>query len=291
MSVLLDAESRVLIQGIGGRFGQFVAGDAAAYGTNIVAGTAPGRRISEVEAIPVFESVKAARDATGADMAAIFIPASLALDPVLEAIEAGIPMVFYPGDGLPVRDAIEMRAAATANGATLVGPNAPGIISPGKAKIGLMPSFCYRPGSVGVVSRSGSLSYEVCWRLSNAGVGQTTVIGIGGDPVKGMTAGEAVALLHGDPETRAILFLGEIGGRDEYEVAEYAAQATAKPVAALLAGRAAPAGKKMGHAAALVGGYADTHAAKVDALREAGVHIAIRLGEIEAAVDAALEAA
>jgi len=291
MSVLLDTTSRVLIQGIGGRFGQFVASDAATYGTNIVAGTAPGRRIDEMAGTPVFNSVKAARDATRADVAAIFIPATLALDPVLEAIEAGMSTVFYPGDGLPVRDAIEMRAAATANGVALVGPNAPGIISPGRAKIGLMPSFCYRPGPVGVVSRSGSLSYEVCWRLSNAGVGQTTVIGIGGDPVKGMTAGEAIALLHGDPDTKAILYLGEIGGRDEYEVAAYAAGSGAKPVAALLVGRSAPPGRKMGHAAALVGGYADTHEAKTAALRDAGVHTAMRLREVNAAVNAALAAA
>jgi succinyl-CoA synthetase alpha subunit len=191
-------------------------------------------------------------------------------------------------DELPVLDTIELRAAARANGAALVGPNCPGIISPGKAKLGFMPSFCYREGNVGVISRSGSLSYEGAKRLTIAGIGQSTVIGIGGDPVKGTTAAEALALFHDDLETTAVLYLGEIGGSEEIFVAEYAARADAKPIAALIVGQTAPPGKKMGHAAALIGSKAESHAAKVAMLREAGVHVADGLGQVVAAATAAL---
>jgi succinyl-CoA synthetase alpha subunit len=172
-----------------------------------------------------------------------------------------------------MRDAIEMRAAARANGAVLIGPNTPGIISPGKAKAGFMPSFCYTPGVLGVISRSGSLSYEACFRLTQAGLGQTTVLGIGGDAIKGLSAAEALELLHGDADTQAIVYLGEIGGNDEYAVASYALRQDAKPVAALIVGRQAPEGKKMGHAAALIGSHADTHGAKTKALAQAGVYV------------------
>ena len=173
-------------------------------------------------------------------------------------------------DEMPVLDAIEVRAAARANGAVFVGPNTPGLISPGKAKMGFMPSFCYTQGAVGVISRSGSLSYEGCKRITVAGIGQSTVVGIGGDPVKGTTAAEALALFHDDPETKAVLYLGEIGGSEETFVAEYAARKDAKPVAALIVGKTAPPGKKMGHAAALIGSKAEGHAAKQKMLRDAG---------------------
>ena len=186
-------------------------------------------------------------------------------------------------DELPVLDTIEIRAAARANGTAFVGPNSPGIISPGKAKLGFMPSFCYKEGNVGVISRSGSLSYEGSKRLTVAGIGQSTVIGIGGDPVKGTTAAEALALFHNDPETSAVLYLGEIGGSEEIFVAEYASRADAKPVAALIVGHTAPPGKKMGHAAALIGSKAEGHEAKIAMLREAGVHIANGVGEVVAA--------
>jgi succinyl-CoA synthetase alpha subunit len=197
-------------------------------------------------------------------------------------------LIAYPGDGLPVLDAMEMRAAAQANGAHLVGPNSPGLISPGKAKLGFMPSFCYAPGPIGVNSRSGSLSYEACFRLSSAGLGQTSVIGIGGDPVRGVNAAEAIALFHDDPETHAIVYLGEIGGSEEYALADYAKRADAKPSAALLVGRTAPVGKKMGHAAAMIGSYAESWAAKVEALEAAGVVIARDLDGLAAAASSAL---
>jgi succinyl-CoA synthetase alpha subunit len=288
MSVLVDASSRVLIYGIAGNFGRFSARDIAAYGTKVVAGVAPGRDTREVEGVPVFQNARSACASTGSDVALVYVPAPAALDAVLEVLDAGCKVVVYPGDGLPVQDAIEIRAAARRAGAVLVGPNTPGVISPGKAKLGFMPSFCYTPGALGVISRSGSLSYEAGWRLTSAGLGQTTVIGIGGDPVKGLNAGEAIDLLHADPETEAILYLGEIGGADEYAVARYAECGDAKPTAALIVGASAPPGKKMGHAAALVGSKADTQAAKVEALSVAGVHVAANLRALVDAAQAAL---
>jgi succinyl-CoA synthetase alpha subunit len=189
---------------------------------------------------------------------------------------------------MPVADAIEVRAAARANGAVFVGPNTPGLISPGKAKMGFMPSFCYTQGNVGVISRSGSLSYEGSKRITTAGIGQSTVIGIGGDPVKGTTAAEALELFHQDPDTLAVLYLGEIGGSEETFVAEYAARRGAKPVAALIVGKTAPPGKKMGHAAALIGSRAEGHAAKQKMLRDAGVFVADGLRQVVEATQAAL---
>jgi succinyl-CoA synthetase alpha subunit len=277
MSVLIDPASRVLIYGIAGNFGRFSARDLAAYGTKVVAGVAPGRDTREVEGVPVFQDARTACATTGADAALVYVPAPAALDAVLEVLDAGCNVIVYPGDGLPVQDAVELRAAARRHRAVLIGPNTPGLISPGKSKLGFMPSFCYAPGPFGVISRSGSLSYEAGWRLTTAGLGQSTVIGIGGDPVKGLNAAEALELLHADPETRAILYLGEIGGSDEYAVARYAERPDAKSTAAMIVGATAPPGKKMGHAAALVGSQADTQAAKVEALRKAGVHVADNL--------------
>jgi succinyl-CoA synthetase alpha subunit len=288
MSILLDASARVLIVGITGKFGTFSLKDLAQSGTRVVAGVAFGRSSEAVEGVPVFSNVAAAVAETGANAALIYVPAWGALDAVLETIEAGCPLIAYPGDGLPVLDAMEMRAAAQANGAHLVGPNSPGLISPGKAKLGFMPSFCYAPGPIGVISRSGSLSYEACFRLSSAGLGQTSVIGIGGDPVRGVNAAEAIALFHDDPETHAIVYLGEIGGSEEYALADYAKRADAKPSAALLVGRTAPVGKKMGHAAAMIGSYAESWAAKVEALEAAGVVIARDLDGLAAAASSAL---
>ncbi|MBI4182368.1 MAG: CoA-binding protein [Proteobacteria bacterium] len=280
MSILLDDKSAIVIQGITGKMGRFSARDLTAYGTRVVAGTAPGRGGLEVEGTPVFSSVAEAVAETGADSSLVYVPAPSALDAVLEALEAGIRLVVYPGDGLPVADAVEMRAAARARGAAFVGPNTPGLISPGKAKLGFMPSFCYRRGGIGVISRSGSLSYEVSHRLTQAGLGQSTVVGIGGDPVKGVNAAEAVAMFDADPETAAIVYLGEIGGGDEYDLARYAQGPGAKPVAALVVGLASPPGRKMGHAGALIGSRADSHAAKIAALRAASVAAAETVSEL-----------
>jgi succinyl-CoA synthetase alpha subunit len=288
MSILLDKSNRVLIQGVTGQMGQFFVEDARKYGTNMVAGVSPGRAGTKVGDVPVFANVATAVKETAADTAMVFVPPSAVLGATIEAIEAGCRLVVATADEMPVLDAIEVRAAARANGAVFVGPNTPGLISPGKAKMGFMPSFCYLQGHVGVISRSGSLSYEGSKRITQAGIGQTTVVGIGGDPVKGTTAAEALALFHKDPDTKAILYLGEIGGSEETFVAEYASGTGAKPVAALIVGKTAPAGKKMGHAAALIGSKAEGHAAKQKMLRDAGVFVADSLGEVVAAMRAAL---
>jgi succinyl-CoA synthetase alpha subunit len=288
MSILLDKSNRVLIQGVTGQMGQFFVEDARKYGTNMVAGVSPGRAGTKVGDVPVFANVATAVKETGADTAMVFVPPSAVLGATIEAIESGCRLVVATADEMPVLDAIEVRAAARANGAVFVGPNTPGLISPGKAKMGFMPSFCYLQGNVGVISRSGSLSYEGSKRITLAGIGQTTVVGIGGDPVKGTTAAEALALFHKDPDTKAILYLGEIGGSEETFVAEYAAGTGAKPVAALIVGKTAPPGKKMGHAAALIGSKAEGHAAKQKMLRDSGVLVADSLGEVVAAMRAAL---
>lgn len=290
MSILVDSTTRIVIQGITGRIGRFSARDLEAYGTKVVAGVAPGRAGLDVEGVPVFSDVRTACEETAADTALVYVPAPAALDAVAEAVESGCRLVVYPGDGLPVQDAIEIRTMARARGVTLVGPNTPGVISPGKAKVGFMPSFCYREGPVAIVSRSGSLSYEVAHRLTTAGIGQSTAVGIGGDPVKGLTAGEALDRLDADAQTEVIVYLGEIGGNDEHEVAAYASREGAKPIIALIVGRSAPAGKKMGHAAALIGSYAETQEAKVRMLQDAGARVVVKLGDVAPAVAAALAA-
>ncbi len=283
MSILIDASARVVIMGITGRFGTFSARDLRRSGTRLVAGVSPTRAGEAVEGVPVFATVAEAVREAGADAALVYVPAPIGLDAVLDAIDAGCRIIAYPADGLPVADAMEMRAAARTSGAVVVGPNSPGLISPGKAKLGFMPDHCYRPGPVGLISRSGSLSYEAAYRLTQAGLGQTTCVGIGGDPVKGITAAETLRLFHADPETRVIVYLGEIGGDDEYAVAEYARSSGAKPVAALLVGRTAPPGRKMGHAAAMIGSAADTWGAKVAALEAAGVAVARSLDRLAGA--------
>jgi succinyl-CoA synthetase alpha subunit len=280
MSILLDRSNRVLVQGVTGQMGQFFVEDARKYGTNVVAGVSPGRAGTKVGDVPVFASVRAACKETGADTAMVFVPPAAVLGASIEAVEAGCKLIVATADEMPVLDAIEVRAAVRANGAVFVGPNTAGLISPGKAKMGFMPSFCYMQGNVGVISRSGSLSYEGCKRLTLARIGQSTVVGIGGDPVKGCSAAEALELFHKDPETMAVLYLGEIGGSEETFVADYAMGKGAKPVAALIVGKTAPPGKKMGHAAALIGSKAEGHAAKQKMLRDAGVFVADGLAQI-----------
>ncbi len=290
MSILLDQTNRVLVMGATGNYGKFFMKDAGSYGTTIVAGVSPGRGGTDVDGVPVFESARAAVAATRADTAMVFVPPVLVRAAAIEAIEAGCKLAVITADEMPVRDMIEIRAAAQANGARTTGPNSPGLISPGKAKMGFMPSFCFMRGPMGVISRSGSLSYEGSKRLTLAGIGQTTVVGIGGDPVKGTTAGEALALFHNDPETKAIVYLGEIGGVEEIAVAEYARSQGAKPVAALIVGKTAPPGKKMGHAAALVGSKADGYTAKTQMLAKSGVYVCSGLPDLVKQARAALAA-
>jgi succinyl-CoA synthetase alpha subunit len=271
MTILLHQGSRILVQGITGRVGRSSMREMRAYGANVVAGSTTADGITEVEGVPVFRGVASACAETAIDVSIVFVPAVGALGPVIEALDSGISLVVFPGDGLPVRDAIEMRAAAKSNGAIFLGPNTPGLISPGQSKAGFMPSFCYAPGKLGVISRSGSLSYESCYRLTSAGLGQSTVVGIGGDPVKGLTAAEAIKLFHEDPATNAIVYLGEIGGNDEHDIVAYAAKRDAKPIAALIVGSSAPIGKTMGHAAALIRSRLDTPDSKLKVMQQAGV--------------------
>lgn len=290
MSVLLDAGSRVVIVGATGRFGRRTLQDMRRAGTAIVAGV--DHRVGPVptdDALPLFDSVSTAVRETGANAAIVFIPATRAVDALIETMEAGLRLVVYPGEGLPVMDAITVRRAAMHNDVVYVGANTPGVITPGVAKLGFMPTGCYEPGPVGLISRSGSLSYEAAAALTDARLGQSTAIGIGGDPVRGLTAAEAIELFHDDAQTRAIVYLGEIGGDAEYDVAAYASRPDAKPVVAHIVGRTAPRGKQMGHAAALVGSYRDTWEAKVEALGTAGARIAQSMNDLLAKVRDALE--
>jgi succinyl-CoA synthetase alpha subunit len=281
VSILLEKDARVLIVGIAGRFGRRAVTDLGHAGTDVVAGVAYSRSPAQRgHDIPVFSSVQEARESTGANAAIVFVPAVTGFDAVIETMEAGLELVVYPAEGLPVGDAIELRACARSNGVRLIGPNTPGIISPGKAKLGFMPTECYTRGPVGIISRSGSFSYETAAHLTGIGLGQSTAVGIGGDPIKGLSAGEALGMFHEDPETTAIAYLGEIGGGEEYCVAEYAARGDAKPVVAMMVGRTAPPGKQMGHAAALIGSARDGWQAKAEAMTAARVMVARTIAEL-----------
>jgi succinyl-CoA synthetase alpha subunit len=293
MSILLDTSARVVVQGITGKMATWVVEDLTAYGTNVVAGVVPGRGGRVHAGRPVFDSVAEAVAETGADTSLIFVPPMGAREATMEAVEAGIALTVYPGDGLPILDAVNLRRAVGRRpGQALVGPNSPGLISPGRSKVGFMPSQCFTPGRLGVISRSGSLSYEVCWRLTSAGIGQSTVVGIGGDPVKGLTIPECLSLFHEDDETDAILLLGEVGGTEEYTLVDYVTTVSdAKPVAAFMVGRMAPPGKKMGHAGALIGGPRESYAAKRDGLRASGIPFAGSLNELVPTVQSLLGSA
>ena len=290
MSIILDESTRIIVQGVTGKVARAVTNDMIAYGSCVVGGVSPGRGGKTIEGIPVFDYVADAVEATGAQATLVFVPPYSATGAIDEAIDARLSLIVYPGDGLPLRDSVRLRRRLEDVGGWLIGPNSPGVITPGKAKMGFMPARCYQPGALGVISKSGSLSYEVCQRLTQSGIGQSTVVGIGGDPVKGLTAAEALELFHHDDATEQVLFLGEIGGLVEYEVAEYARRADAKPVSAFIAGSAAPAGRKMGHASAIIGGPRETHAAKARALRAAGVRVADTLDAVIAAVTRAIAA-
>jgi succinyl-CoA synthetase alpha subunit len=284
VSILTNKDTRLLVQGITGRQATWSTLDLLDYGTNVVAGVVPGRGGTHHLGVPLFNSVSEAVQATHATAALTYVPPASAELAVTEAIEAGLGLVVYPGDGLPIHAALRLRVRAREVGCVLVGPNTPGVISPGMAKLGFMPSGCFSPGTLGVVTKSGSLSYEVCWRLTDNGIGQSSVVGIGGDPIKGLTMLEALGLFASDPQTSGILVLGEVGGLDEYDVCTYVEQATAKPVIAFVAGRTAPPGRKLGHASAVIDGAGTGYEAKTSALRASGVVVAETLGGV---VDAA----
>ena len=288
MSILVDGETRLLVQGITGREGSFHTTQMVEYGTNVVAGVTPGGKGKTVAGVPVFDTVAAAGFATGANAAIVYVPARFAPDAIYEAIDGGIPFVVCITEGIPVADMVPVYAYVRSNGARLLGPNCPGLITPGQAKIGIMPGFIHEPGPIGLVSRSGTLTYEVVDALTRAGLGQTTAVGIGGDPVIGTAFVDVLALFEADPATEAIVMIGEIGGSDEEDAARFIQEHVSKPVVGFIAGRTAPPGKRMGHAGAIISGGTGTAAEKVAALEAVGARVADRPSAVPDLVKAAL---
>jgi succinyl-CoA synthetase alpha subunit len=284
MSILVNSNTKVIVQGITGKAGGFHARHCLDYGTRIVAGVTPGRGGEKFEnQIPVYDTVREAVEKHGATASAIFVPAPFAADSILECVSAGLELVITITEGIPVHDMMIVKRVIEASGGKtrLIGPNCPGIVTPGKGKessggckIGIMPGYIHKAGRVGVVSRSGTLTYEAVWQLTTLGIGQSTCIGIGGDPIHGLSHKDCIALFNDDPETDAILMIGEIGGTAEEEAAEFVKKKVKKPVAAFIAGRTAPPGRRMGHAGAIISGGKGTAAEKIKALVSAGIAIA-----------------
>ncbi len=275
MSILVGTETRLVVQGITGREGLFHTQQMVEYGTNVVAGVTPGKGGEwALESIPVFDTVKEAVTAQGANTSIIYVPARGAADAIIEAADAGIALVVCITEGVPALDMVQVRAYLDMTGTRLVGPNCPGLISPGQAKVGIMPGHIHTPGSVGLVSRSGTLTYEVVYALTARGIGQSTAIGIGGDPIIGTTFLDVLELFEADEETEQVVLIGEIGGTDEQRAAEFIAGQMSKPVTAFIAGQTAPPGRRMGHAGAIISGGEGTAAEKIAALERAGARIA-----------------
>ncbi len=275
MAILVDKNTRLLVQGITGKAGGFHAKACMDYGTNLVAGVTPARGGELFEGkVPVFDTVAEARRETGCNASMIFVPAEFAADSILEAVDAGVELVICITEGIPVLDMMRVKAGMAGSASRLIGPNCPGIITPGQCKIGIMPGYIHKPGKVGVVSRSGTLTYEAVWQLSSRGHGQSTCVGIGGDPINGTSHLDVVKMFNEDPETEAIIMIGEIGGTAEEEAAEWLGAHCKKPVAAFIAGATAPPGRRMGHAGAIVSGGKGTAAGKIEALQAAGIEVA-----------------
>jgi succinyl-CoA synthetase alpha subunit len=273
MSILVNKNSKVVVQGFTGTEGTFHAGQMIEYGTNVVGGVTPGKGGQTHLGRPVFNTVAEAVQNTGADVSLIFVPPAFAADAIMEAAEAGIEVIVCITEGIPVQDMVKVKEYLKDKSSRLIGPNCPGIITPGEAKIGIMPGFIHQKGIVGIVSRSGTLTYEAVDQLTKVGLGQTTAIGIGGDPIVGTTTRDAIELFMNDPETKGIVMIGEIGGGMEAEAAEWIKAHGSKPVVAFIAGATAPKGRTMGHAGAIIGGHSDTAEAKKEILRDCGIHV------------------
>lgn len=289
MSILVGSETKVVCQGLTGRQGSFHTEQSLDYGTQVVAGVTPGRGGTEHLGLPVYDTVRDAVRETQATVSMIYVPAPFAADAILEAADAGLELVVCITEGVPVLDMVRVKAVLAGQKCRLIGPNCPGIISPGACKIGIMPGFIHMPGSVGIISRSGTLTYEAVFQTTNEGLGQTTCIGIGGDPVRGMSFIDCLELFEADPDTRGIILVGEIGGSDEEAAAEYISSEVTKPVVAYIAGVTAPAGKRMGHAGAIISGGKGTAAEKFAALERAGVTTVRSPAELGGAMAKALE--
>jgi len=273
MSVLVNKDSKVIIQGFTGGEGTFHASQMIEYGTNVVGGVTPGKGGTEHLNLPVFNTVADAVFKVGADVSAIFVPPPFAADAIMEAADAGVKVIVTITEGIPTADMVSVKEYLSGRNVRLVGPNCPGVITPGEAKIGIMPGFIHKKGTIGVVSRSGTLTYEAVDQLTKQGLGQSTCIGIGGDPIIGTTTKEAVELLMNDPETEGIIMIGEIGGGMETEAARWIKENGTKPVVGFIAGQTAPKGRRMGHAGAIIGGKDDTAEAKMTIMRECGLHV------------------
>ena len=291
MSVLVDKNTRLLVQGITGNSGAFHARGCRDYGTNVVAGVTPGKGGQFFDdSIPIFDTVYEAREATGCNATMIFVPPPFAADGILEAADAGIELIVCITEGIPVNDMMRVKHAMSQSKSVLIGPNCPGIITPGAAKIGIMPGYIHKEGRIGVVSRSGTLTYEAVWQLSSRGLGQSTCIGIGGDPINGLSHTDCAKLFNDDPNTDAFILIGEIGGTGEEEAAEWIKANCKKPVAAFIAGATAPPGRRMGHAGAIISGGKGTAEAKQAALRDAGILVADSPADMGAMLVKAIEA-
>jgi succinyl-CoA synthetase alpha subunit len=285
MSILVDKNTRVVVQGITGKEGSFHTTQALDYGTRVVAGVTPGKGGTSWEGkVPVFHTVRDAVLATGADASLIFVPPAFAADAILEAADAGVAVIVCISEGIPARDEARVKASLRGTGSRLIGPNCPGIITPGECKMGIMPGYIHKPGRVGVVSRSGTLTYEAVWQLTETGLGETTCIGIGGDPVPGTSHLDALKLFNADGATEGVVLIGEIGGTSEEEAAAYVKAEMKKPVVAFIAGQTAPPGRRMGHAGAIIAGGKGTAAEKMNALEDAGVRVVKSPVELGAAM-------
>ena len=273
MSILVNSGSRVIVQGFTGKEGTFHAEQMIEYGTNVVGGVTPGKGGMSHLDRPVFNTVDQARREAGANTSIIFVPPAFAADAILESVDAGIEVIVCITEGIPVQDMARVKTFIDGSGSTLIGPNCPGIITPGEAKVGIMPGFIHRKGTVGIVSRSGTLTYEAVNQVTKAGLGQSTCIGIGGDPIVGTTTLDAIRLLMADSETEGIIMIGEIGGNMEADAANWIRENGTKPVVGFIAGQTAPKGRTMGHAGAIIGGKDDTAQAKMEIMRKCGIHV------------------